>query len=60
MHQFLGVILMQFEADSSSEFRSVRLLLMENVGSKMTMASILEHGITELSLVIVNDFLNNC
>ena len=51
---------MQFEADSSSEFRSVRLLLMENVGSKMTMASILEHGITELSLVIVNDFLNNC
>ena len=46
---------MQFEADSS-----VRLLLMENVGSKMTMAPILEHGITELSLVIVNDFLNNC
>ena len=60
MHHFLGVILTQFEADSSSEFRSVRLLLMENVGSKMTMASILEHGITELSLVIVNDFLNNC
>ena len=50
--------LRQFLSRAANQASFVRTLLLHT--SKCFMCGILQRGITELFLVIVNDFLNNC